>query len=267
LVHGVLERLFGLPAVERTPARAADMVEPEWRRLVTEEPELAGLFAGESRECLARWLAGAEQLLSAYFALEDPRRVEPADRELCVETTLASGLRLRGYVDRLDVSSGGALRVVDYKTGRAPPPEIEARALFQMRFYALVLWRERDIVPRLLQLLFLGSGEVLSYRPDEADLLAMERKLEAVWRAISRAERDGDWRPRPGARCEWCAHREALCPAWGGTPPPLPASATSEASVASAEGPSAAVGGAGPVGGCPAGEGGAPSPYAAPDDI
>jgi putative RecB family exonuclease len=28
-------------------------------------------------------------------------------------------------------------------------------------------------------------------------------------------------RPSPGPLCEWCDHK-ALCPAWGGTPPPLP---------------------------------------------
>jgi putative RecB family exonuclease len=59
------------------------------------------------------------------------------------------------------------------------------------------------------------------YQPDESDLLATERKVEALWQAIERALRSGDWRPRPGRICEWCAH-QAICPAFGGTPPPLP---------------------------------------------
>src|SRR5919107_3569842 len=45
LVHAVLERLFDLPAGERTPAAAAELVAPEWARLVEQEPELAELFA------------------------------------------------------------------------------------------------------------------------------------------------------------------------------------------------------------------------------
>src|SRR5215470_8113416 len=48
LVHAVLERLFDLPADERTPQRAAELVEPEWARLVAENEELAGLFEGEA---------------------------------------------------------------------------------------------------------------------------------------------------------------------------------------------------------------------------
>src|SRR5487761_727395 len=219
LVHAVLERLFDRPAAERTPQAAHSLLGPEWDRLVEESPGLAGLFADESGR--DAWTAEVTAMLDRYFTMEDPTRVEPAERELYVETTLESGLRLRGYVDRLDVAAGGAVRIVDYKTGTAPRAEFEARALFQMKFYALVLWLLRGEVPRLLQLMYLGNGEILRYQPDEADLRATERKIHALWRAIERARESGDWRPRPSRVCEWCAHK-ALCPAFGGTPPPLP---------------------------------------------
>ncbi|MBO0774667.1 MAG: PD-(D/E)XK nuclease family protein [Actinobacteria bacterium] len=219
LVHAVLERLFDRPAAERTPAVAKAMVAGEWERLLAMEPQLVTLFPDESER--AEWLAGAAVMLDRYFTLEDPRRLEPAHRELSVEAVLASGLRLRGYIDRLDVAPGGEVRIVDYKTGSAPPADFEARALFQMRFYALVLWRAEGRVPRLLQLMYLGSGEIVRYAPDESDLLATERKVEALWRAIERAQVTRDWRPRPGRVCDWCVHK-AICPAFGGTPPPLP---------------------------------------------
>ena len=90
-----------------------------------------------------------------------------------------------------------------------------------MRFYALVLWRMRGVVPTMLQLVYLGNRELLRYSPDEADLLATERKVKALWIAIERAATTGDWRPSPSKLCDWCDHR-AICPAWGGTPPPLP---------------------------------------------
>ncbi len=219
LVHTVLERLFELPAGDRVSARAHDMVLPEWEALLAAEPEVGGLFNDDdSRDS---WLQSARDLLDAYFVLEDPTLLEPAERELFVECDLESGLRLRGYVDRLDIAPSGALRVVDYKTGRAPGEGFEAKAWFQMKFYALVLWRLRGEVPRLLQLLYLGSGERLRYEPDEADLRATERKVQAVWEAIQRATETGDWRPSPSRLCAWCDH-QALCPEFGGTPPPLP---------------------------------------------
>jgi putative RecB family exonuclease len=219
VVHAVLERLFELPAAERVPTRAYALIRPEWERLLEEEPALGELFTDDAGR--DEWLGSAVGLLDSYFELEDPTALEPAERELYVECDLESGLRLRGYVDRLDEAPDGALRVVDYKTGRAPHEGFEAKAMFQMRFYALVLWRLRGVVPRQLQLLYLGSGEVLRYEPDEADLRATERKVEALWKAVQRATETGDWRPSPSRLCDWCDH-QALCPAFGGTPPPLP---------------------------------------------
>ena len=221
VVHAVLERLFDLPATERTPAAARELVGPQWQVLLDADPELASMFPADDGAALAEWLASADVLVERWFTLEDPSRLEPAERELYVETTLADGLVLRGYVDRLDVAPTGELRVVDYKTGKAPSELFEAQALFQMRFYALVLWRIRGVVPRSLQLVYLGDGQVLRFEPDEAELLATERKLRALWEAIERAALTGDWRPSPGRLCDWCDHR-ALCPAFGGTPPPLP---------------------------------------------
>jgi putative RecB family exonuclease len=220
LVHAVLERLFDLPAAGRTPAAAQDMLLPEWTRLCADDELLAALITDDAER--ERFVADAASALRGYFKLEDPRRLEPAEREWYVETSLPSGLKLRGYIDRVDATPAGDLRIVDYKTGRVPLEAYEASALFQMKFYALVIWRLRGVIPKLLQLMYLsGDGEVLRYSPDESDLLATERKLNALWAAISRARETGDFRPRPGKLCDWCRHK-ALCPAFGGTLPPMP---------------------------------------------
>jgi putative RecB family exonuclease len=220
LVHAVLERLFDLPAGERTVDAAAALLAPEWRRLVDAAPELASLFADETE--VATWLDSARALVGNYFTLEDPTRLEPAEREQLVEVVLDSGLRLRGYVDRLDVAPSGAIRVVDYKTGASPREAFEGKALFQLKFYALVLWRTRGEVPRLLRLMYLGDSEVLDYTPDLDELRRFERTLQSLWAAIDRATTARDFRPNPSKLCGWCDH-QALCPAFGGTPPPFPA--------------------------------------------
>ena len=226
LVHAVLERLFDLPASARTIEAAAAMVKPQWQALLEGEPELADLVDDADPVAVASWFNDAVSLIERWFTLEDPTRLEPAERELYVETEV-DGLTLRGYVDRLDVAPGGEMRVVDYKTGRAPSELFEGKALFQMKFYALVLWRLRGQMPQMLQLVYLGGStpEIVRYSPDEADLLAVERKLKALWQAIETAAQTGDWRPSKSRLCDWCDHR-SLCPAWGGTPPPLPEGAS-----------------------------------------
>jgi putative RecB family exonuclease len=220
LVHKVLEDLFDLPSQTRTPDQARDLLVPTWEALLEADPGLAELFADEGRD-VGQWLASCRSVLDRYFTLEDPRRLEPAERELYVEALLDSRLLLRGFIDRLDIAPDGAIRLVDYKTGHSIPEMFEAKALFQMRFYALVIWRTRGVVPSMLQLIYLGNGEMLRYVPDESDLLATERKIEALWRAIALAQESGDWQPHRSRLCEWCSF-QALCPEFGGTPPPLP---------------------------------------------
>ena len=101
------------------------MLAPEWAKLTEAEPEVAGLFTDETE--LAGWLTSAKALLDGYFTLEDPRRLDPAERESFVEVVLPGGLRLRGIVDRLDVAPTGDVRVVDYKTGRPRARRSRAR--------------------------------------------------------------------------------------------------------------------------------------------
>ena len=150
LVHAVLERLFDLAPQERTPEAAVALLAPQWQRLSQEEPQLAGVFGPEGSE---EFFASARALLAGYFALEDPTRLPAGERETLIEAVVDDQLRLRGFVDRLDTAPTGELRVVDYKTGGAPREAFEARALFQLKFYALVLWRTRGVVPRVLRLL------------------------------------------------------------------------------------------------------------------
>ena len=220
VVHKVLEDLFDLPAAGRTPQAAADMLEPTWEALLEAEPTLAGMFGDEGPD-LAAWLSSCRTVLARYFDLEDPRRLEPADRELYVEALLDSRLLLRGFVDRVDVAPDGRIRITDYKTSTSPREGYEAKALFQMKFYALVIWRLRGVVPSVLQLVYLGNGEILRYEPDEDDLRATERKVEAVWTAIQLAHETGDWQPSPSRLCDWCSYHQ-FCPTKGGTVPPLP---------------------------------------------
>lgn len=222
LVHAVLEHLYDAPRGERTLAAAQALLPREWDRLVEAEPRYADLVASEA--AAGAWLDGAGRLLGTYFTLEDPNRLQPEARELRVETRLEDGPLLRGVVDRLDVAPDGALRVVDYKTGRSPRPGYESSALFQMRFYGLVLWRERGVLPRMLQLVYLGDGQVLRAEPQVRDLELTEQKVRAVWGSIERSARSGRWEARRTPLCGWCAHR-AVCPVFDGTPPPVPAGA------------------------------------------
>lgn len=216
LVHEVLERMFDLPAAQRTPEETIALVGEAWEAVVSQDPSAAMAVAPDGQidgETLAQWLADAEPYIRTYFTLEDPRRLEPAGREEYVTVQTPAGLTLRGIIDRIDIAPDGALRIVDYKTGKAPKPAYQNKALFQMRFYALVIWRLRDVIPKRLQLVYLGNGEILHYEPNEEDLLVTERTIEALREAINTAYATGHWQAKTSRLCDWCAHK-AICPAF-----------------------------------------------------
>lgn len=227
LVHAVLERLFDADAGDRTAERAHALTATEWDRMVAETDDLDTLV-GDSPSDRSRWLDDTRRLLDTYFTLEDPGLLEPADRELLVEAALSDDVTIKGIIDRVDVAASGEVRIVDYKSGRAPSPLFEQRALFQLRVYALLLWRVRGRLPSMLQLIYLSDGQVVRLAPDADDLRALERTLRALATAIGRAQGTGDFRPRRSRLCDWCPH-QALCPAWGGTPPPYPGAPQVEA--------------------------------------
>lgn len=215
LVHLVLERLFDLPAAERTPVTAGKMLHPTWRAMCDEVPEFAEVLDGVDE---AAWLFSAAELLDKYFELEDPSGFTPAHRELQVETQLPSGVPMRGFIDRVDVAPSGQVRVVDYKTGKAPAPHFENKVLFQLKFYALALLLTEGVVPTQLKIIYLGDGTTFTAAFEEDELRRFAIQLQALWAAILKAAETGDFRPNPSRLCDWCSH-QALCPAKGGTPP------------------------------------------------
>lgn len=221
VVHAALEQLYGLPAGLRSPDTARSLVQRAWDQMVAAEPELAGeLDPGQPTQLLE----DARALVSGYYRLEDPTRFDSQCCEQRVEVELADGTLLRGYIDRIDVAATGELRVVDYKTGKAPPAAralAEFKAMFQMKFYAVALFRSRGVPPTRLRLIYLADGQLLDYSPDRDELLRFEKTLMAIWRAIQSAGETGDFRPNPSRLCDWCPHQQR-CPAFGGTPPPYP---------------------------------------------
>ena len=230
LVHRALEWLYSEPAASRTPETAARLILRAWEELCAQDPESARVLAEDSgaaligvtsRESAELVRDSTKPLLDGYFALENPGRLEPHARELAVSADVGQGLTIRGYVDRVDRTPAGDVRIVDYKTGKAPRAGFETKAMFQMRFYALTWWRMTHEIPRMLMLLYLGNRQALTYAPELDDLQATERKIFAIRRAIHSAATTGVFEAKPSRLCDWCSF-QSLCPAKGGMTPPMP---------------------------------------------
>jgi len=218
LIHSVLEHLFDVPAAQRTPERARSMVQPAFDRQVARDSSVLDLFQDDAQR--AAWMADVHRVLGQYFQVEDPRWLEPAGREQRVDVVTSDGIRLRGFIDRIDRSPGGDLRVVDYKTGKAPQPRFVDEALYQMRFYALLL-RESSRLPARAQLLYLASGQVLTLDPEPADIDRFAAEVTRLWEQVEASVHAGVFEPRRNPLCTWCGV-QSMCPLFGGVTPELP---------------------------------------------
>jgi len=208
LVHSILHDLFDAPAQERTIARAQGLFPGIWKKQCEDKPELMTLISNEKE-----WSDRIFSLLATYFSLEQPQSFEATFREIHVELDLREDVYLHGYVDRLDVAPSGEVRIVDYKTGKAPKPGWEEKALFQLRIYALVYWRVNGVLPKLLQLIYLGDGQVLKSSPSEQELINAEKSLMQIADEILTAIELNSWKPRPSRLCDWCSFKN-ICPAF-----------------------------------------------------
>lgn len=219
LVHSVLEHLFDSSGSERTNTRAEELLVEQWGELKTSNEDTAvRLFPDDAGE--DEFLGEARRLISNYFILENPQLLTPSHREFYVRDTLDSGLRVHGVIDRVEISSDGQVRIVDYKTGKAPSERFLSPLVFQIRFYSLLWYRLYDTLPKLLQLEFLGDAKVFSYEPSTPDLQRVTLELEECWGAIRTAITERVFEPRTSKLCDWCDFRE-LCPAFGGQAPEI----------------------------------------------
>jgi putative RecB family exonuclease len=202
-----LEDLFELPRPERVRDAALSLLPGAWQRQIEEKPELAPLITSNQE-----WMDRAQSLIKTYFSLEDPTAFDATYRELHLERNFTDQIYLHGYVDRLDVAPTGEVRIVDYKTGKAPKPGWEEKALFQLRVYALLYWRNEGVLPRLLQLLYLGDGKTVKSSPTEKELEATERKLQNIGDEILTAIDTDFFPPKKSRLCDWCSFKN-ICPA------------------------------------------------------
>ena len=213
--HQALEWLFDMPPAGRTPETLFDLFRRAWTEL--RGTEYDGLF--DDLETERAWGVESLELLSNYFTVEDPRQIEPLDRELDMLEEM-DGITIRGILDRIEETADGRLVITDYKTGKAPPERYALPAFFALKIYALLIRRRTGRTPSSLKLIYLNGPTVYEIPVNDAQLDAVDRQLRALWSAIERALDENVFPTRVSRLCDWCSFQD-ICPAWPDRVPAL----------------------------------------------
>ena len=131
----------------------------------------------------------------------------------------ADDMLMRGFIDRIDVAPTGEIRVVDYKTGRNPSTDDEARGSQALALYVLAVRRTLRRPCSRVELHHVPTGTVASFEHTERSLANHARRAEDVAIDIAAAlqavddgqDPDAAFPAVPGRQCGWCDFRPA-CP-------------------------------------------------------
>jgi RecB family exonuclease len=198
VAHLALARWWDLPLDRRTPANARGLLERAWQ---------TDGFADDAQA--HRWKGYAGDLVERYA-----EGLDPQEDPVGIERTVAfktERLAVSGRVDRVD-RRGDELVVVDYKTGRSPLTEDDARGSLALALYAIACARTLRMTCTKVELHHLTTGKTLSWEHTPESL---ERHVDRAGRIATEASAakqeldeggsaDEHFPPRPSSLCGWC---------------------------------------------------------------
>ncbi|MEU7896547.1 PD-(D/E)XK nuclease family protein [Nonomuraea sp. NPDC049152] len=203
-VHNALAAWWREPYARRTPAMAAILLTNGW---ISE--------GFRDAEQSTQWRDHARGMVSGYV-----ETLDPSDEPVGVERTVATrtkAIAVSGRIDRLD-RRGDELVVVDYKTGRRPLTEDDARGSLALAIYAIAASRVLRTPCTTVELHHLPTGEIVEWEHTDESLGRHLARAEEVALEAGEAderyragEKDDPFPPSPGPLCSWCDFRRH-CP-------------------------------------------------------
>jgi len=117
---------------------------------------------------------------------------------------------VKGYIDRLEQTSDGAICVVDFKTGRKPSDltKKSIREDFQMNLYCLGVKEMFGTIPVKASLFYLKDNKLVDYIPDTESINEFTERMSTLIKSIH-AEH---FEACSGQTCRYCDYG-SLCDA------------------------------------------------------
>jgi DNA helicase-2/ATP-dependent DNA helicase PcrA len=197
-IHRVLRTYYDSVRLGRTKT------DEELIQLFRGDPGVSGIQDDYQRDLYLK--QGLKQLQDFLAGTRSAPAPEVLHTEEWFDVQIA-GTKLAGRIDRMDRTADGGVAIVDYKTGKARSQE-DADESLQLSIYAMAArekwgYRVGELVFHNLE----GNVPVFSKRTEFQLVEARDRVL-----AAARSIAAGDFEPKLGFHCNFCAFR-GLCPA------------------------------------------------------
>ncbi|MFI6482616.1 RecB family exonuclease [Nonomuraea sp. NPDC050663] len=203
-VHNALAGWWREPYEKRTPVMASILLTNGWISEGFRDADQSTVFRDRAREMVAGYVT----------------TLDPSDEPVGVERTVGTRTKViavSGRIDRLD-RRGDELVVVDYKTGRRPLTQDDARSSLALAIYAIAASRMLRTPCHKVELHHLPTGEIVEWEHSDESLGRHLRRAEEMAEEAGAADesyRGGDtesmFAPSTGPICSWCDFRRH-CP-------------------------------------------------------
>jgi len=209
-VHEVLEHFYARPAGERNLANAKAMCSYVWTKSEWGEQVKQVLSTGGQVRQF-RW--NSWWCLENLWIIENPELIVPAGIEIEVNGPIGGSVPVKGFVDRYSLTDAGALRISDYKTGKAPKKkEWLDEKWYQLTIYAILLKAKTNLPIEELELLFLKEAIKFTKKPTEREIDEVASDIVAVHADILSACETREFPTTVSKLCNWCSFKP-ICPA------------------------------------------------------
>ena len=188
MTHELLEELCVNPPGGRTPEAAKVISDRLWADMQLNQRRLAWGH-------VVRALQNLEVTHGDVVSVEERLRVDLA------------GVPFLGMLDRVDALPSGAVRVLDYKTGKRNAGRGNVYLLPKKRTLMLYAAAYEAVHGRPVQeaaLVWTATGKVDDFDVDDVEIAGAVRWLRMMWGELEHAVEVDEFEARPGPLCSWC---------------------------------------------------------------
>jgi putative RecB family exonuclease len=149
-------------------------------------------------------------VLVKYYFNNHPFKDEVLDTEKKIIINLEEGIKIIGYIDRLNYNEG-SYEIHDYKTTGTMPSREKLESDRQLALYSIAvkeLFGKDKEVRLIWHFLEFGEKVILKKSDEELDQLK-----QSTLNTIKEIELTKEFPPNPSKLCDWCEYKN-ICPVW-----------------------------------------------------